>query len=145
MALALATLVLSLAFRGSLLSDPRIKRLRFWAWIWSLENFCWAWPSFHRMFIYIDFNGMTRMRVVGLLGTLSVIIGFALVVAKIVQGRGFLWLIRGQMWTGHARRRAVHDPAGRLLRPQLQTPSKSWRAIPRLPRKYPRMKRPSKV
>ncbi len=42
---------------------------------------------------------MTRMRVIGLLGTLAVIIGFALVVYKILRSRGFLWLLRHQLWT----------------------------------------------
>ncbi|MCC6510194.1 MAG: DUF4173 domain-containing protein [Pirellulaceae bacterium] len=79
-ALALATLVLSMAFRGTLVQDPRIGFLKAWAWIWSAENFLLGLAVVHRLFIYIDFNGMTRMRVIGLLGTLAVVIGFGLVV-----------------------------------------------------------------
>lgn len=98
-ALALSTLILSIAFSGSIVKDARAAGLKRWAWIWSLENFLLGAAVFHRLFIYIDFNGMTRMRVIGLLGTLAVIIGFGLVVYKILRGRGFLWLVRHQLWT----------------------------------------------
>ena len=98
-ALALSTLILSMAFRGSVVHDARVDGLKRWAWIWSLENLLLGVAVFHRLFIYIDFNGMTRMRVIGLLGTLSVVIGFGLVVYKISRGRGFLWLVRHQLWT----------------------------------------------
>ncbi|MFT5526494.1 MAG: hypothetical protein ACI9HK_004471, partial [Pirellulaceae bacterium] len=52
-----------------------------------------------RLFIYVDFNGMTRMRVVGLFGMSAVVVGFILVLYKIARGRKFLWLIRGHLWT----------------------------------------------
>jgi hypothetical protein len=51
------------------------------------------------MYIYVSFNGMTRMRTIGLLGITAVIVGFVLVVWKIVRGRGFVWLINRQLWT----------------------------------------------
>lgn len=98
-ALALATVVLSLVFRGNVLADPRIGKLRRLAWVWSLENVILAVAVYHRLFIYIGFNGMTRMRIVGLYGMTAVLVGFILVVWKIVHNRGFLWLIRGQLWT----------------------------------------------
>ena len=64
-ALALATLILSVAFRGSILQDPRVRGLKLLAWIWSLENMLLALAVYHRLYIYIGFNGMTRMRMVG--------------------------------------------------------------------------------
>src|SRR5262249_42461553 len=51
------------------------------------------------MAIYINFNGMTRMRVVGLLGISAVVVGFVLVVWKIAHDRSFIWLINRQLWT----------------------------------------------
>jgi hypothetical protein len=54
---------------------------------------------YHRMSIYIDFNGMTRMRTVGLLGISAVVVGFVLVVWKSAHGRSFVWLINRQLWT----------------------------------------------
>jgi len=98
-ALALATFILSLAFRGSILHDPHVGRLRRWAWIWSLENVLLAIAVYHRLYIYIGFNGMTRMRVVGIFGISAVLVGFLLVVWKIARNRGFLWLLRRHLWT----------------------------------------------
>lgn len=98
-ALALATLVLSALFRGAVLSDPRVGRLRFLTWIWSAENLILALAVFNRLFIYIGYNGMTRMRVIGLLGVASIVGGFIWVLVKIARNRSFLWLIHHQLWT----------------------------------------------
>jgi hypothetical protein len=98
-ALALATLVLSLIFRGAVLQDYRIARLRRLAWVWSALNLVLALSVCNRMYIYIDFNGMTRMRTIGLFGIASVVVGFCLVLWKIVRGRDFGWLVRHQLWT----------------------------------------------
>jgi hypothetical protein len=99
LALALATAILSLVFRGAVFEDPRINTLRKLAWIWSLENMLLAIAVYNRMYIYIGFNGMTRMRVVGLFGMTAVVVGFILVLWKIAHRRGFLWLIRRHLWT----------------------------------------------
>ncbi len=97
-ALALATVILSLIFRGRILQDARLPRLRRLAWIWSLENFLLAIAVYHRMYIYVGFNGMTRMRTVGFFGISCVVAGFILVVWKIVRNRDFIWLLRRQLW-----------------------------------------------
>ncbi|MEZ6054631.1 MAG: DUF4153 domain-containing protein [Planctomycetaceae bacterium] len=99
LALALATVMLSLIFRGRTLGDPRLASLKKLAWAWSLENALLAITVYHRLLIYIGFNGMTRMRVVGLLGITCVVVGFALVIWKIKFHKRFLWLIRRQLWT----------------------------------------------
>ena len=98
-ALALATILLSLIFRGSTLRDPRLPTLRRWAWIWSVENFVLALAVYNRLWIYVGFNGMTRMRVVALFGISSVVVGFLLVLWKIAQNRGFVWLLRREILT----------------------------------------------
>lgn len=97
-ALALATVVISIMFRGTMLRDPRLPLLRKLTWIWSALNLLLAAAVFHRMFIYIGFNGMTRMRTVGLLGISAVIAGFAMVIWKIVKRRDFWWLVRRDLW-----------------------------------------------
>ncbi len=97
-ALALSTLILSLIFRGGILDDPRLPQLRRLAWVWSLENLLLAAAVYHRMGIYVDFNGMTRMRMVGIFGMACVVAGFLLVVCKIRRRRSFLWLMRRQLW-----------------------------------------------
>jgi len=98
-ALALATIILSLIFRDSVLHDPRLEQLKRLSWIWSVENLLLSISVFNRLFIYIGFNGMTRMRVVGMLGVASVIGGLVLVLRKIAKQHDFLWLIRHQLWT----------------------------------------------
>ena len=98
-ALALATAVLSAIFRGGIVQDPRLPRLRTLARVWSVENLLLAVAVYHRMYIYVGFNGMTRMRTVGLLGITAVLVGFLLVVWKIMYNRGFVWLINRQLWT----------------------------------------------
>jgi hypothetical protein len=95
-ALGLATVTLSLFFRGNMLQDPRLPRLRRLAWIRSALNLALA--VYNRLFIYIEYNGMTRMRTVGLLGITSVVLGFVLVLFKINRQYPFLWLIRRQLW-----------------------------------------------
>jgi hypothetical protein len=98
-ALALASVVLSAAFRGAVLRDPRLVRLRRLAWIWSAENFLLALAVYHRMWIYVDFNGMTRMRTVGLFGISAVVVGFLFVLVKIAREHDFLWLVQRHLWT----------------------------------------------
>ncbi len=93
-ALALATLVLSLIFRGATLGDGRLPRLRRMAWVWSLENLLLAAAVYNRMLIYVNFNGMTWMRTVAFFGITCVLVGFGLVVWKILHNRGFAWLLR---------------------------------------------------
>ena len=97
-ALGLSTLTLSLIFRKSCMKDPRIGKLKKMAWVWSLENLLLALAVYHRLCIYVGFNGMTRMRVIGFLGITAVVGGFVLVVIKIVQQRRFHWLVRRQLW-----------------------------------------------
>jgi hypothetical protein len=97
-ALALATVLLSVMFRADVLLDDRLPRLRRLAWVWSALNLCLAAAVYHRLMIYVGFNGMTRMRTVGFLGISAVVAGFLLVVRKIAGGQDFVWLIRRQLW-----------------------------------------------
>ncbi len=98
-ALALATAVLSVVFRGGVLHDSRLPNLRKLAWLWSAENLVLALAVYNRLFLYIGFNGMTRMRTVGLFGITAVTVGFFLVVWKIIHNRDFVWLLRRHLWT----------------------------------------------
>ncbi|MBW3542505.1 MAG: DUF4173 domain-containing protein [Planctomycetes bacterium] len=96
--LALATLMLSLIFRGSVLREPRLAILRRLALVWSIENLLLAIAVYHRLLIYVGFNGMTRLRVVGFLGISAVVVGFVLVQRKIAARRSVVWLVRRQLW-----------------------------------------------
>ncbi len=97
-ALGLATVTLSLIFRGGILNDPRLPRLKRLAWIWSALNLLLAVAVYHRLMIYVEFNGMTRMRVIAFLGITTVVIGFLLAVFKIARQRHFVWLLRADLW-----------------------------------------------
>lgn len=98
-ALALATLVISLIFRGDILEDARLPRLKLLSHLWSAQNFLLAVTVYHRLLIYVGFNGMTWMRFVGFSGITAVVLGLVLVLIKIQRGRSFVWLIERQMWT----------------------------------------------
>jgi hypothetical protein len=97
-ALGLATLLLSLIFHRPLPADPRTTTLRRLAWAWSALNLVLALAVYNRMHVYIDFNGMTRMRMIGLFGISTVVAGFLLVMWKIARERDFLWLVARQLW-----------------------------------------------
>jgi hypothetical protein len=98
-ALTLSTVILSFVFTPKIYKEPRIVTLRRLALIWSILNFVLAIAVYHRLFLYINFNGMTRMRVVGLLGMTAVLIGFMMVVRKITAQRSFTWLLSRFTWT----------------------------------------------
>ena len=66
---------MSLVFRGQVRLDPRRVQLRRLAWGWAVLIVWLALAVYNRMMIYIDFNGMTRMRTVGLLGITAVVAG----------------------------------------------------------------------
>ncbi|MDR1963354.1 MAG: DUF4173 domain-containing protein [Planctomycetaceae bacterium] len=97
--LALSTVILSMVFTTEMYRDPRIATLRRLAWIWSILNFVLALAVYNRLFLYINFNGMTRMRVIGLLGMTAVLLGFIMVVRKITEQRSFGWLLTRFAWT----------------------------------------------
>ena len=96
--LALSTMTLSTIFQRRTLLDPRIGKLKRLAWVWSVENLVLTIAILYRLYIYVDFNGMTRMRVIGVLGISSVAVGFLLVVYKFHRQRSFVWLLHRQLW-----------------------------------------------
>jgi len=98
-ALALATSILSLIFRGRMLAVPRLDRLKRLAWIWSVENLVLAAAVYNRLLIYVGFNGMTPMRILGFYGVSAVVCGFLLVMVKIARGHDLGWLVQRHLWT----------------------------------------------
>ncbi|WP_437188023.1 DUF4153 domain-containing protein [Planctomicrobium sp. SH668] len=96
-ALGVATLTFSAIFQGPTFQDPRLPYLRRLGMIWWGLNLLLVVAVVNRMFIYIDFNGMTRMRVFGLLGIAAVAAGLILVAVKIWKRYSFGWLVRNQL------------------------------------------------
>jgi hypothetical protein len=93
-ALALSTFTLGFIFRGPLLEHPRLELLKKLTWIWCVQNFVLALCVLHRVEIYIQYNGLSKMRVIALYGITAVFIGFLLVVWKVLKGMNLLWLLR---------------------------------------------------
>ena len=96
-ALALATAILSAIFSGRILHDPRLKTLHRLAWLWSALNLVLALSVYNRMSIYVGYNGLTRLRIVGFFGITLVVVGFLLVLLKIRHRQAFCWLVRAQL------------------------------------------------
>lgn len=96
-ALALSTVVMSAIFRPTSLDQSCYLRLMRWAKIWSVLNLLLALCVFNRLWIYIGYNGMTRMRVVAILGVCCVIVGFSLVLIKAARRFSFPWLVEKQI------------------------------------------------
>jgi hypothetical protein len=96
-ALVLSTLVLGYFFRDTPESDSRTKRLRLWACVWIAQNFLLGFWVLLRLQMYIGYNGLTHMRIVGLFGTALVVVGFALVAFKVVRDKSLPWLIHKEI------------------------------------------------
>lgn len=96
-ALGLATFTLSLVFHDAMFRDPRIERLKTLAWIWSAMNLLLALAVYNRLSIYVGYNGMTRMRMIGFFGITLVVVGFSLVIFKILRRHSLQWLIQSQL------------------------------------------------
>lgn len=96
-ALALATFTLSMVFHDAMFRDPRINRLKTLAWIWSATNLLLAIAVYNRLSIYVGYNGMTRMRMIGFFGITLVVVGFSLVIFKILRRYSLRWLIQSQL------------------------------------------------
>ncbi|MBN2712825.1 MAG: DUF4173 domain-containing protein [Planctomycetes bacterium] len=96
-ALALTSFVLGVIFSGDLNFHTRTPRLRFFAWIWAVQNLLLAVFAYHRLSLYVSFNGLTRWRTVGAFGITLVIFGLLIVVRKILNKKSFLWMARRQL------------------------------------------------
>ncbi len=93
-ALALSTLVIGFIFRGDLNWHPKRRRVSGLSYVWAAQNGLLAVGALRRLQIYIDYNGLTRMRIIGIYGVLLVVVGLALMVWKVRRTRSFVWLVR---------------------------------------------------
>jgi hypothetical protein len=94
MALALTSLVLGGIFIRDLNFHRRTRLLKILSWIWVAQNLIIAAGTFHRLLMYIDYNGLTRMRIVGAYGIILVVIGLLIVAFKMHMVKSFLWMTR---------------------------------------------------
>jgi len=94
MGLLLSTAVIGAVFRRRLNFHPRRQGLRILSYVWAVQNVWLAVGALRRLQFYVDYNGLTRLRIVGLYGTLLVVVGLALMVWKVARIKGLVWLIR---------------------------------------------------
>ncbi len=97
-ALAMSTVAMSILFRPEMHQYPRIGTLQRLAWFWSLCNVLLVIAVFYRLLIYVQFNGMTRMRIVGFVGVACVFAGFIIVNSRIVGQRSIASILHKQCW-----------------------------------------------
>ncbi len=93
-ALVMTTIVVGRIFHGNLNFHPKRNALLNWATLWLLQNFVLATWVFLRIHMYVGYNGMTRMRIVALVGTGVVVIGLVLVTFKAMRRLSLTWLVR---------------------------------------------------
>ncbi|HLD35443.1 MAG TPA: DUF4173 domain-containing protein [Planctomycetota bacterium] len=94
LALALTSLVLGIIFIRDLNFHRRTSVLKTLAWVWVAQNLILALGTFQRLLIYVNYNGLTRMRIVGAYGICLVVIGLLIVAFKMQGVRSFLWMVR---------------------------------------------------
>jgi Domain of unknown function (DUF4173) len=97
-ALAMSTAAMSILFRPEMHQHPRIATLQRLAWFWSLCNVLLVIAVFYRLLIYVQFNGMTRMRIVGFVGVACVFTGFVIVNSRIMGQRSIASILHKQCW-----------------------------------------------
>jgi hypothetical protein len=97
MALGLSTVVIGIIFRDHLNFHPRKKLIHVLSYVWAAQNGVLAIGALRRLQMYIAYNGLTRLRIVGIYGVLLVIVGLALMVWKVRNIKSFAWLVRRDM------------------------------------------------
>lgn len=95
-ALALSTAVIGWALHGSSRTDPAARGVRALAYAWVAQDALLAAGAYARTWNYIDYSGLTTLRLVGVAGTTLVVAGLGLLVRKVQAGRSFAWLLRRQ-------------------------------------------------
>lgn len=97
-ALAMSTVAISILFRPEMHQYPRIATLQRLAWFWSLCNVLLVIAVFYRLLIYVQFNGLTRMRIIGFVGVACVFAGFVIVNSRIVGQKSIASILHKQCW-----------------------------------------------
>ncbi|MDZ4850722.1 MAG: DUF4153 domain-containing protein [Pirellulaceae bacterium] len=97
--LAMSTILLSTMFSSTTHVHPKLKGLQVLAKLWFCCNLLLVIAVYYRLSIYVGFNGLTRLRIVGYVGVTCVLIGFVLVMYRVLRSRSWTWLINRQLWT----------------------------------------------
>jgi len=92
--LLISSVVIGVIFRGGLNFHQQARRLKLLSYVWAAQNALLAIGSMRRLQMYIDFSGLTHLRITGIYGSLLVAAGLAIMVYKVRTSRSFIWLVR---------------------------------------------------
>jgi len=92
--LFVSSTVLGAIFWRGLNFHPRARGLKALSYVWAAQNVVLAVGSMRRLQMYIDYSGLTHLRITGIYGSLLVAAGLGIMVYKVHANRGFIWLLR---------------------------------------------------
>jgi len=93
-ALFLSTVVLGFIFWHELNFHARAPLLKRLAFIWIAQNAVLAVGTLRRIYMYIDYSGLTHLLLTGVYGSLLVMAGLLIMTLKIHGNRNAIWLLR---------------------------------------------------
>lgn len=91
--LFVSTLVIGVMFWRRLNFHPRADRLKLLCYVWAAQNGLLAVGAIRRLQMYIDYSGLTHLRITGIYGSILVASGLAIMVGKVRSNRSFTWLL----------------------------------------------------
>ena len=94
LALLVSSIVIGCIFRSGLNFDRRVKHLKLWSYVWAVQNAILAVGTVRRIGMYIDFSGLTNLRITGIYGALLIMTSLAIMVYKVAAERSWIWLLR---------------------------------------------------
>jgi hypothetical protein len=92
--LLVSTIITGFIFKDSLNFCPGSKRLKILSHIWTAQNVLLAVGSMRRLQMYIDYSGLTHLRIVGIYGSLLVAAGLVVMARKVHANRSAIWMLR---------------------------------------------------
>ena len=92
--LFISAVVIGVTFWRRLNFHPKAHRIKFLCYIWAVQNAVLAVGAIRRLQMYIDYSGLTHLRITGIYGSLLVAAGLAIMVRKVRANRSFIWLVR---------------------------------------------------
>jgi hypothetical protein len=93
-ALFVSTVVTGRIFWNRLNFHKDAAKLKTICYIWVIQNGILAIGTIRRIQMYIDFSGLTHLRMTGIYGALLIMAGLGIMVCKVRSNRSFIWLFR---------------------------------------------------
>ena len=94
LALLVSSVVLGTIFWKELNFHPRSGQLKLLAFFWIAQNAVLAVGTLRRIWMYIDFSGLTHLLLTGIYGAVLVMAGIVIMAIKVKDNRNAVWLLR---------------------------------------------------